>query len=55
MEHFTGRTNPETFGMGLPPDLIPLWIGHELAHAVRYTSPQSASELRRLVDEEGGR
>jgi hypothetical protein len=55
MEHYTGRTNPETFGMGLPPDLIPLWIGHELAHAVRYTSPQSASELRRLVDEEGGR
>lgn len=55
VEHFTGRTNPETFGMGLQPDLIPLWIGHELAHAVRYTSPQSASELRRLVDEEGGR
>lgn len=55
VEHFTGRTNPETFGMGLQPDLIPLWIGHELAHAVRYTSPQSGSELRRLVDEEGGR
>jgi len=55
IEHFTGRTNPETFGMGLQPDLIPLWIGHELAHAVRYTSPQSGSELRRLVDEEGGR
>jgi len=55
VEHFTGRTNPETFGMGLQPDLVPLWIGHELAHAVRYTSPQSASELRRLVDEEGGR
>ena len=55
VEHFTGRTNPETFGMGLQADLIPLWIGHELAHAVRYTSPQSASELRRLVDEEGGR
>ena len=38
LEHFTGRVNPETYGMGLPPDLIPLWIGHELAHTVRYTS-----------------
>lgn len=54
VEHFTGRLNPETFGMGLPPDLIPLWIGHELAHAVRYTSPASASELRRLVAEQDG-
>jgi hypothetical protein len=54
VEHFTGRTNPETFGMGLPPDLIPLWVAHELAHAVRYTSPGSASELRRLVAEQDG-
>lgn len=54
VEHFTGRVNPETFGMGLQPDLIPLWVAHELAHAVRYTSPGSASELRRLVAEQDG-
>ena len=40
LEHFTGRVNPETYGMGLPPDLIPVWIAHELAHTVRYTSPR---------------
>jgi hypothetical protein len=54
LEHFTGRVNPETYGMGLPPDLVPLWIGHELAHTVRYTSPASASDLRRLVADAGG-
>lgn len=54
LEHFTGRVNPETYGMGLPPDLIPVWIAHELAHAVRYTSPSSNSDLRRLVAENGG-
>jgi hypothetical protein len=54
IEHFTGRPNPETYGMGLSPGLIPLWIAHELAHTIRYTSPDSASELRRLVDEHGG-
>jgi len=54
LEHFTGRVNPETYGMGLPPDLIPLWIGHELAHTVRYTSPASGSDMRRLVAEAGG-
>jgi len=54
LEHFTGRVNPETYGMGLPPDLIPLWIGHELAHTVRYTSPGSLSDMRRLVLEGGG-
>ena len=53
-EHFTGRVNPETFGMGLSPDLIPLWVAHELAHTVRYTSGGSASDLRRLVTEAGG-
>ena len=61
LEHFTGRVNPETYGMGLPPDLIPLWIGHELAHTVRYTSATSGERhaaaggrsgrlLRLLVD-----
>ncbi len=54
LEHFTGRVNPETYGMGLPPDLIPLWIGHELAHTVRYTSPISTSDMRRLVTDLGG-
>jgi hypothetical protein len=54
LEHFTGRVNPETYGMGLPPDLIPAWIAHELAHTIRYTSPGSASDLRRLVNENGG-
>jgi hypothetical protein len=54
LEHFTGRVNPETYGMGLPPDLIPVWIAHELAHTVRYTSPGSVSDLRRLVAENGG-
>jgi hypothetical protein len=54
LEHFTGRANPETYGMGLDPALLPLWIAHEMAHTVRYTSPRSASDLRRLVAEEGG-
>ena len=54
LEHFTGRANPQTYGMGLPPDLIPLWLAHELAHTVRYTSPASQSELRRLVGDLGG-
>lgn len=54
LEHFTGRANPTTYGLGLTPDLIPLWVGHEVAHTVRYTSPGSRSELRRLVAESGG-
>jgi hypothetical protein len=54
LEHFTGRVNPETYGMGLSPDLIPLWIAHELAHTVRYTSPTSMSDMRRLVNDLGG-
>jgi hypothetical protein len=53
-EHFTGRVNAATYGMGLSPDLIPLWVAHELAHTVRYTSPASASDLRRLIAEAGG-
>jgi hypothetical protein len=54
LEHFTGRVNAETYGMGLAPDLIPLWVGHELAHTVRYTSPRSTSDMRRLVADNGG-
>ena len=48
IEHFTGKVNPTTFGLGLAPELIPLWVGHELAHTVRYTSPTSRSELKAL-------
>ena len=35
--------------MGLAPHLLPLWIAHEVAHALRYTSPSSRAALRRLV------
>ena len=40
--------------MGLPPELLPLWVAHEMAHTVRYTSPTSESELKRLIAEQGG-
>ncbi len=49
LEHFTGRANPQTYGMGLAPHLLSLWVAHEAAHAVRYTSPASRADLRRLV------
>jgi uncharacterized protein YjaZ len=54
LEHFTGVANPDTQGLGLDPELIPLWVAHEIAHAVRYTSPGSRSELRQLVAEADG-
>src|SRR6266511_1159128 len=54
LEHFTGRANAQTYGMGLAPELLPLWIAHEVAHALRYTSPSSRAHLRRLVGELGG-
>ncbi len=54
LEHFTGRANPQTNGLGLAPHLLPLWIAHEVAHAVRYTSPTSRAELKRLVAEGEG-
>jgi hypothetical protein len=54
LEHFTGRPNPESFGLGLDPRLIPLWIAHEVAHAVRYTSPRSDAEMARVVADAGG-
>jgi len=54
LEHFTGRSNPQTNGLGLAPHLLPLWIAHEVAHAVRYTSPTSRATLKRLVAEGGG-
>lgn len=54
VEHFTGVANPDTQGLGLEPELLPLWLAHEYAHAVRYTSPTSRSELRQLIAEAGG-
>lgn len=54
LEHFTGVANPDTQGLGLDPELIPLWLAHELAHVVRYTSPESRSELKQLIAEAGG-
>jgi len=53
VEHFTGKVNPESHGLGLSPRLLPLWVGHELAHAVRYCSPESRSDIARLVAERG--
>jgi hypothetical protein len=54
LEHFTGVANPDTQGLGLDPALIPLWLAHEIAHAVRYTSPSSRSSLRELIMESDG-
>jgi hypothetical protein len=54
LEHFTGRANAQTYGMGLAPHLLPLWIAHEVAHALRYTSPSSRAAVRRLVGEMDG-
>src|SRR5690349_15142901 len=54
LEHFTGRANAQTYGLGLAPELLPLWIAHEVAHALRYTSPTSRAAMRRLVGELGG-
>ena len=54
LEHFTGHANPETFGLGLAPQLLPLWIAHEVTHVVRYTSPTSRADMRRLVADQRG-
>src|SRR4029079_18408926 len=54
LEHFTGQTNVQTEGLGLDPELIPLWLAHEIAHVVRYTSPTSRSELRDIVADAAG-
>lgn len=54
VEHFTAVANATTQGLGLDPELIPLWLAHEIAHAVRYTSPSSRAEMRRLVSQAGG-
>lgn len=49
LEHFTGRPNPESLGLGLRPEVLSLWLAHELAHLTRYTSPYSQSELAAIV------
>jgi hypothetical protein len=49
LEHFTGVQNQETQGLGLDPELIPMWLAHEIAHAIRYTSPSSRSELSTAI------
>lgn len=54
LEHFTSTTNPETQGLGLDPELLPMWLAHEYTHAVRYTSPGSRSDMKRIVDEAEG-
>jgi hypothetical protein len=54
LEHFTGVANPDTQGLGLDPELIPLWLAHEIAHVIRYTSPTSRSSMRDLVQDAGG-
>ncbi|MEO6443849.1 MAG: DUF2268 domain-containing putative Zn-dependent protease [Gemmatimonadaceae bacterium] len=54
LEHFTGLANPETQGLGLDPELIPLWLAHEIAHTIRYTSPTSRSEMRTHIDQADG-
>jgi hypothetical protein len=54
LEHFTGVPNEETEGLGLDPELVPLWLAHEYAHAVRYTSPTSRSALRDFIAASGG-
>ena len=54
LEHFTGTPNTQTEGLGLDPELIPLWLAHEIAHVVRYTSPTSKSQLREIIAESAG-
>lgn len=54
LEHFTSIANPSTRGLGLDPELIPMWLAHEIAHCVRYTSPSSRAEMRRVIGAGGG-
>ena len=54
LEHFTSVANSATRGLGLDPELIPMWLAHEIAHCVRYTSPKSRAEMRRLISSAGG-
>ena len=54
LEHFTGRVNPETYGMGLPPGPDSgVDRPRAGAHRALHLTP-SASDMRRLVTESGG-
>src|SRR3982074_2649980 len=46
LEHFTSVANADTQGLGLDPELLPLWLAHEIAHAIRSTSPTSRGAPR---------
>ena len=54
LEHFTSVANPGSRGLGLDPELIPMWLSHEIAHCIRYTSPASRSEMRDVVQASDG-
>ena len=54
LEHFTGKPNPESFGLGLRPELMSLWLAHEIAHVARYTARDSESELASVIREMRG-
>ncbi|MFM8566409.1 MAG: DUF2268 domain-containing putative Zn-dependent protease [Gemmatimonadota bacterium] len=54
LEHFTGVANTATHGLGLDPELLPMWLAHEIAHGVRYTAPTSRAELRSAVQAQQG-
>lgn len=54
LEHFTSIANASSRGLGLDPELVPMWLAHEIAHCVRYTAPESRSELRDVVVAAGG-
>ena len=55
LEHFTARANPQTYGLGPHPRTCSRsgWPT-KWRTRVRYTSPASRSDLRRLVAESGG-
>ena len=54
LEHFTGAPNADTHGLGLDPELMGMWLAHEITHAVRYVSPTSRSEMRGHIEGAGG-
>ncbi|HVZ49618.1 MAG TPA: DUF2268 domain-containing putative Zn-dependent protease [Gemmatimonadaceae bacterium] len=54
LEHFTSVANTSSHGLGLDPELMPMWLAHEIAHCVRYTATDSRSEFRDAVAAAGG-
>ena len=54
LEHFTGRANPETYGMGLPAGVAAALGGaRNGSHGSLHLADQR-SELKRLIAEQGG-